>query len=277
MNRGESEIKMKHYYGKDENQFGELRIPNGDGPFPVIIIVHGGGWSKHVGLHVLDPVAEILTDNGYATWNIEYRRIGQEGGGWPGTFHDVSNAADYVKTLANTYPIDVDRVFTLGHSAGGHLALWIAGRHRLPLDSELATTKNPVQIKGVINLAGISDLRTMYTISSIASRRIKTGNSVFDFMQGSPSDIEDRYNEASPIALLPIGVKQLIIHGSLDTVVPIGLNVKYKETAEKLGDTVKFAQLPEAEHFLLTDTTSEVWQDVLKETLHFIEAVNKTI
>src|SRR5215470_13314808 len=122
-------------YGPNEFQFGELRLPKGEGRSPVAIVIHGGCWMSEYGLSYMGHLSAALTEAGVATWSVEYRRIGNKGGGWPGTFEDVSRAADHLRTLAKTYPLDLSRVIATGHSAGGHLALWLAARKLLPKDS----------------------------------------------------------------------------------------------------------------------------------------------
>src|SRR5947209_5684909 len=119
-------------YGPEYLQFGELYLPAGDGPFPVIPLIHGGYWRARYDLTLMDGLAEDLARRGYAAWNIEYRRVGDEGGGWPGTFLDVALATDYLRELAITYPLNLQKVVTMGHSAGGHLALWLVARSRIP-------------------------------------------------------------------------------------------------------------------------------------------------
>jgi acetyl esterase/lipase len=126
-------------YGPDPLHFGELRLPPGRGPHPVVIVVHGGCWFAEYDLHHLAAFSAALTKLGAATWSLEYRRIGNGGGAWPGTFQDVARGADYVRELAKKYPLDLKRVVIVGHSAGGQLALWLAARHRLPKESALYT------------------------------------------------------------------------------------------------------------------------------------------
>src|SRR5262245_51125921 len=119
-------------YGGDPLQFGDLRLPSGPGPYPVAVVIHGGCWFNLFGLEQMDAMSDTLTAAGVATWNIAYRRIGDPGGGFPNTLTDVGRAVDTVRELAPTYHLDLGRVITVGHSAGGHLALWVAARHRLP-------------------------------------------------------------------------------------------------------------------------------------------------
>src|SRR5215831_10892657 len=153
-------------YGTHQLQFGELRVPSRKGPYPVAIVVHGGCWvaklpnmdERAVGMENMRPVAAALTDAGIATWNIEYRRLGNDGGGWPGTFQDVARATDFVRTLARDYELDLARVIAVGHSAGGHLALWLAARGRLAPTSDLYV-KDPLRLTGVLDLDGPADLK----------------------------------------------------------------------------------------------------------------------
>jgi len=153
-------------YGADPLQFGELRVPSTPGPHPVAVVVHGGCWVAKLGnlapnavaLDNMRPLAAALTDAGVATWNIEYRRLGNEGGGWPGTFRDVGNAADFLRTLAPERRLDLTRVIAIGHSAGGHLAMWLAARPKLTNTSDLYVS-NPLRLAGVVDLDGPADLK----------------------------------------------------------------------------------------------------------------------
>src|SRR5438132_9320670 len=116
-------------YGPDRFQFGDLRLPSGSGPRPVAIVIHGGFWREKYDLEYIVPVCEALTAAGVVTWNLEYRRIGNAGGGWPGTFEDVAAGADHLHSLAHEFNLDLNRVIAIGHSAGGHLAFWLASRN----------------------------------------------------------------------------------------------------------------------------------------------------
>lgn len=150
-------------YGTDANQFGELRVPSGIGPHPVAILTHGGCWKAEYGsLRDLAPMADTLKAKGIATWNIEYRRLGQAGSGWPGTYRDIGRGVDYLRSIAVQNHLDLTRVIVVGHSAGGHLAMWVAARSRLP-KSSLIYVSDPLPIRGVIDLAGIVDYRGVHS------------------------------------------------------------------------------------------------------------------
>ncbi len=242
-------------YGPDDFQFGELRLPSGPGPYPLVVVVHGGFWRARYDLTHIEPVAAALTRAGYATWNIEYRRIGNPGGGWPGTFTDVALAVDSVRDLAPAHHVDSQRVIILGHSAGGHLALWAAGRHRVPSNSPLHRM-NALQPHGIVSLAGVTDLQDAWQLRL-------SGGVVRDFMGGTPDEIPDRYAAGSPIQLLPSGITQVLLHGTADQNVPCDLSRRYAERAQATGDHVTLTSLPGAGHFELVDPRSSEWSHVL--------------
>ena len=201
-------------YGPYPLHFGELRWPEGPGPHAVIVVIHGGCWrAENDGAHIA-PLSAVLTSLGYATWTVEYRRVGDDGGGWPGTFLDVGKGVDFLRTIAEQHPLDLSKVVLLGHSAGGHLAMWCAARHRLPATSELFTP-DPLPVRGVVSLAGISDLRAYSAGTGYCNE------SAVALMGGTPEEQPDRYDQASPLELLPSGVHQRILHGSLDAIVPV--------------------------------------------------------
>ncbi|WP_340372132.1 alpha/beta hydrolase [Peribacillus sp. FSL E2-0218] len=171
-------------YGDHPSQFGVLRMPGVSGLSPVVITIHGGFWQSKYGLEENDPLDEDLTRRGYATWNIEYRRVGEDGGGWTGTFIDVIDAVNHLPQLKERFPLDLSRVVILGHSAGGHLALWLASRINNVQTDEIGSTLL-VPIQSVISLAGVSDLRKMWDI-----HEEQGGVShVASFIGGSPHEV----------------------------------------------------------------------------------------
>jgi acetyl esterase/lipase len=241
-------------YGPDPLHIGDLRLPSGAGPHPLVVVVHGGFWRNRYDLEHIGHVCAALTARGLATWNIEYRRIGDPGGGWPGTFLDAGRATDYVRELAPRFNLDLDRTVTAGHSAGGHLALWLAARPRLDPASELATP-DPLRVRGAVSLAGVADLRAAYDLR--LSQRV-----VVELLDGSPDAVPARYASASPAELLPLGVPQVLIHGTSDGPVPFQISADYAARAASLGDQASLIPLEGAHHFELIDPGSREWPTV---------------
>ncbi|QSO50742.1 alpha/beta hydrolase [Alicyclobacillus curvatus] len=268
---------MRVAYGADASQFGDLRLPKGDGPFPVVVVIHGGFWYDRYDLSLMDDVSADLTRRGFATWNIEYRRVGDEGGGWPLTLLDTAEAVDYLTVLAGHHPLDLGKVITLGHSAGGHLALWVAARRRIAELGLAGSEKflgreddgsHPLQIHGAVSLAGVSDLQQMWQVR-------QENSPVVDFLGGTPSEVPERYAVASPDALLPLGLPQVLVHGTDDDRVPFDISDRYYQKAMELGDTVTLIELPGIEHFKVIQPNSEAWPTIaaaVEELFMTIEA-----
>ncbi|MFL5667303.1 MAG: alpha/beta hydrolase family protein [Ktedonobacteraceae bacterium] len=256
-NSGQSSVSQALHlpYGDDAMQFGNLYLPPGPGPHPVAIVIHGGFWRAPYSYTLMTGLAEDLAQHGIAAWNIEYRRVGDPQGGWPNTLLDVAMAADHLKRIASHYPLDLQRVITIGHSAGGHLALWLAARPRIPQDSIVTgsqTQHTPLAITGVISQAGVVDLEMAW--------RMNLGNgAAAELLGGSCSAVPERYSAASPAALLPLGVPQVLIHGTADDRVPFAMSQAYAAKAQAAGDTIQFITLPGADHFVLIDATSTAW------------------
>ena len=249
-------------YGADLLQFGDLRLPKSSGPHPVAVVIHGGCWLSEYNLDYVASLCAELTRVGVATWSLEYRRIGDPGGGWPGTFEDVAHGIDHLRTLADTYPLDLNRVVVLGHSAGGQLALLLAARRRLPRESPLYSA-NPLPIQGVVSLAGVTDMRyfAVKGLCAAAASRL---------LGGSPSEVPSRYRQTSPINGLPLAVPQRLIHGALDRIVPLALVRRYATAARKSGDDVKLPVLEEAGHFELIAPQSSAWSTVREAILSLL-------
>ncbi|UOQ43992.1 alpha/beta hydrolase [Halobacillus salinarum] len=266
----------KFFYGDNPSQFGELRLPDTKGPHPVAIVIHGGFWRQAFSLELTREIAEDLTKHGWATWNIEYRRVGQKEAGWPNTLLDTAKACDYLTHLTEEYQLDLEKVVTIGHSAGGQLALWLAGRTKLSSDSELAYTPNPLPVAGAISLAGVIDLESMYKVHQYRDETLSASpnNPTAELLSGSPEETPERYKEASPIALVPLNVPQLLVHGSLDVNVPVGISHNYYRACEEAGDPIKLIELSSAEHFMLTDTTSEAWKVIREEMELMLESLS---
>jgi acetyl esterase/lipase len=221
----------------------------------VVVVIHGGYWRALYDLAYMGHVGAALTAVGLATWNVEYRRLGNPGGGWPGTFQDLGAAVDHLRGLAQSYPLDLGRVVALGHSAGGHAALWLAGRARLPPGS-LLYRPDPLPLRAAVPLAPVADLRLGWELGLSAG--------VVDvLLEGSPIIVPDRYAAANPLALLPLGLPQILIHGTADTDVPILLSERYQARAAALGDPARLLALPGVDHFAPVDPRSAVWPEVL--------------
>ena len=245
-------------YGPEPLQFGELYLPNKKGPHPVVILIHGGYWRARYGLDLMTGLAQDLAARGIAAWNIEYRRVGDPGGGWPGTFLDVALAADYLRTTAPAYNLDLQRVISIGHSAGGHLALWLAGRPHIAQNSPLAVSIDPLALAGAISLAGVVDLE-------LAWRLHLSNDAVIDLLEGDFDAVPDRYIAASPAALLPLGIPQVLIHGTIDDSVPLQMSLEYLAKATAAHDAVRFIELEGVDHFALIDPQSEAWSITIDE------------
>lgn len=234
-------------YGASAAKFGELRLPDakrhGKGPYPVLVMIHGGCWLADYDYAYFTRLAAWVSEQGWATWNIEYRRLSDPGGGWPNTFMDVGEAADALYVIAKTDPVDLKQVYAAGHSAGGQLALWLASRGKLPNDSELARSE-PLKIRGVLGLAAITDLAS-YRVGPAES----CNASVDKLLDGTPQEQPRRYAETSPLARLPLGVPQVLVQGALDTIVPPAGAQAYVEAAVRAGDAASLVLLPEAGHF----------------------------
>jgi acetyl esterase/lipase len=247
------------YAGEAPEQFGDLRVPAGDGPFPVAVVVHGGWWRSTHGLSYTGHLCEALTSDGFATWNIEYRRIGNPGGGYPNTLHDVTAALGALREIARDYPLDLTRVVATGHSAGGHIAAWLAAK---PAHRELDIFGEPFPLIGAVPVAGVLDL-----VHTSAMRVTDTmGIPVHDFLGGTPDDVPECYAFASPTAWLPTGIPVIAIHGTDDDNVPIEISRRYVQRALAAGDRSKLIVLDGVDHFAPFDPSTKagaiVWDAV---------------
>jgi acetyl esterase/lipase len=240
-------------YGPDELRFGELRLPDGDGPFPVVMVIHGGCWLAEYDLGYLSSLAARLAGAGIATWSVEYRRVGDPGGGWPGTFADVGAAADALRGLAVDHPLDLDQAVVLGHSAGGHLALWLAARPGLDPADPLRGA-DPLRFRGVVSLAGITDLAAYSSPEGC-------GSAVPGLLGGDPVDHPGRLARSSPIAMPYSGLPEILIVGSRDPIVPRSQAEAYA-AARGPDAEVQLIEIRDAGHFELIDPTHGGWSEV---------------
>ncbi len=240
------------HYGEAPLQFGDLRLPPGDGPHPVAIFIHGGCWLAEYDITHSSKLTAALARAGIATWSLEYRRVGDEGGGWPGTFDDVGQGADYLRSIAARYNLDLNRVITSGHSAGGHLALWLASRAQR---ASAAGSDPAISIRGVLALAPAADLGYLYETEVC-------GHVIDELLGGSPQQVPERYLLGDPMQFSLSGVPQTLVIGSHDEFwAPPGLS--YYRTANARGDKVRKIDATESGHFEMIDPDSTTWPLVL--------------
>jgi acetyl esterase/lipase len=238
-------------YGSHHGQAGDLWMPtDAAGDVPVVVLIHGGFWRARYTKALMSRMAHAVVERGWAAWNIEYRRLGTlgGGGGWPQTFEDVALAVDHVASFSG---VDTARVVTCGHSAGGTLALWAAGRHRLPSGSPGSAPT--VAVSAAVALAGVVNLGAAVTAGVGAG-------AVTDLLGGPETEVPERYGLASPSALLPIGRPQLLIHGLSDSVVPPSMSERYVERALEAGDDARYVPLPGVGHREVITAHGAAWE-----------------
>ncbi len=244
------------WYGNDINQFGDVRLPEGAGPFPLVVVSHGGYWRSKYNLDHISYLCEELRQMGIATWSLEYRRIGNLGGGYPGTFSDIGQGVDFVTQLADKINkpaiFDLNKLVVMGHSAGGHLAVWAASRDKIATDNILYT-KQPLAIKNVISLAGLLDLQY--------AQEHKLSDSAVDelFAGYKPAPL---YPSTSPIDMLPIKANVHLVHGDEDTNVPFEISQRYLEKAQTQGMNTSLLTLKGAGHFDIIDPSSAYFIEI---------------
>lgn len=250
------------HYGPAEQQKAALFLPSGKGPHPVAVLIHGGCWlAKLPGPELMEPMAADLQHGGYAVWNIGYRRLGHDGGGYPGTFLDVAAAMDKLREVAPEYGLYLKRTVVIGHSAGGQLALWAAARARLPKTSVLYRP-DPLPVSGVVSLAGINDLEDYRANGPGLCGEPRT---VDRLVGTSTPNHPDLYGDTSPARLLPVGVPYAVISGEMDDIVPNGFASRFAAKARGAHDRVREIQIAGAGHFELIDPQSSAWQQILPE------------
>jgi acetyl esterase/lipase len=244
-------------YGPGPDHLVDVRLPAGDRPGPLVLVIHGGFWMAEFDRAHAGPQSAGLAAAGYVVATVEYRRVGQAGGGWPGTFDDVAALTDVVPRLvadAVGARVDVARTVLVGHSAGGHLAAWAAMRHRLPADSPW---HRPVPLDaGVVGLAPVVDLARAH---ELGLGEHATGL----LLEGSPQQRPARYALTSPSVLLPAGARQVLVHGTRDQQVPVGMSRQYAARGRALGDPVTLRVLEGLGHYELIDPRSAAWPTVL--------------
>ena len=246
-------------YGEAPSQYVELFEPAGSGSHPVVILVHGGCWLKeYAGITQMRDIAGALAAQGIAVWSVEYRRVDEEGGGYPGTYLDVAAALELLRARAGELRLDLGRMVAVGHSAGGHLVQWLAGRARIPPASPLFAAQ-PYRIRQVVALGSISDLRRRQD----SHKRI-CGVEVLK-LTGQPSSARtDVYADTSPVELTPNGSHTLLINGALDSVSPPASAADFARVATQAGDAVETLVIPDASHYDEVSSASAAWPPILR-------------
>ena len=246
-------IARLYSYGSHRDQLGELTVPSdGAAPWPVAVLIHGGFWRARYSRRLEDPLVGDLAGRGWAVWNLEYRRLGwRSRGGWPQTFDDVAAGIDRLGALDE--PLDLARVVAVGHSAGGHLAFWAAARRGLAAGAPGSEPR--VRVAAAVAQAGVVDLRE-------AARLRLSRDVVRTLLGGPPGKVPKRYDAASPIEQLPLGLPQLLVHGEADDVVPISIARGYAERAAGTGDPCRLVALAGVGHMEHLDPSSTAWRAV---------------
>jgi acetyl esterase/lipase len=246
---------MIQTYGPDPDQYAELRRPSGD-PLGVAVVIHGGFWRAAYDASLGRELAGDLTERGWTTYNVEYRRVGA-GGGWPTTLQDVADAIDQLCEL----DLDLSRVVAIGHSAGGHLAAWAAGRPRLPTAAPGSSPR--VLLTGVVAQAGVLDLRT-------GAAQGVGGTAIPDLLGGRPEDVPERYEWADPIAAVPLAVPVLCVHSRSDDSVPFAQSEAYVAAARRAGGDAELVEF-EGDHMAHVEPGSTAWQAVIGSLRRFLD------
>lgn len=251
-------------YGPSKSQYADLFLPkNAKGPIPVVILVHGGCWSAMVPAETTSANAADLARGGVAVWNIEYRRIGEPGGGYPGMYEDVGAAFDKLRDLAAANKLDLSRITVVGHSAGGHLGLWGAARAKLPAGHKLRGT-DPLPVRAAINLGGAPDIEHAAELLPIACGP----DTKLDAIIGAKSaDRPDPFADTSVNKLLPLGIRTRSIMGEFDDIIPPYIGLWWQRLSTRKGDDVDTTVIKGAGHFDLVAVSEPEWQQVRTLTL----------
>ena len=241
-------------YGSDPNQFLDLRLPSSKerakSPYPLIVNIHGGFWRAKYNLDHAGHLCAALAGKGLATANLEYRRVGNEGGGWPGSFADIRAAYSFLVQNAHKHNLDSRNIVLMGHSAGGQLALCLAAHEP--------------GINRVVSLAGVVDLQRAFHLHL-------SNDAVVEFLHGTPSEVPDHYREADPTEFSIPQVRQWLIHGSTDEIVPRDFSRDYvsgkQKRSGKDNEDAHLLEISGAGHFDLIDPRSQAWKRVEETVL----------
>ena len=236
-------------YGADPNQFLEVRLPPTPGPHSVVLNIHGGYWRAKYDLAYAGHLCHALRGAGAATFNNEYRRVGDPGGGWPGTFEDIRSAYRFLRQEQSRFHLDLDRLVVVGHSAGGQLALCLAAHE--------------TSLRSVISLAGVVDLKQAYALHL-------SHDAVAEFLGGKPDQVPEHYREADPMALSIPQARQWLFHGSEDDTVPPEFSRTYFAQKKKAGESVQLLEIQHVGHFELIDPAADAFKNVKNTVLSAI-------
>jgi acetyl esterase/lipase len=296
-------------YGPHKSQLVELFLPakRGEGPAPVVLMVHGGCFLAELpGRELMRAAAGAFTAKGWAVWSIGYRRVDEEGGGYPGTFQDTAAAIDLLRDHAEEHRLDLQRVAAFGHSAGGVLALWAAGRRNISPASALHSA-DPLPLRGVVSVGGFGDLRTFAptiaiacgakTLPSLLRERASAAGLVLRILGGpvcgfacriggapdavaeeGEGDISpglparaDPFADTSPAALLPTRVPVVMLHGVYDHVAFPAVGLFHAQTARRAGDRVELYVAPNAGHFEVIAPGHRAFEQALGALERFLQ------
>ncbi len=259
------------HYGSNEYQFGDLWLPaKSNTPAPVIVFLHGGWWKSEYDLGYAGYLCDALRHAGIAVWSLEYRRVGSSGGGWPTTFQDVASGFEYLKEFAKKFPLDLSHVFTMGHSAGGHLAFWLAGRFHIDPHSPVAQPAPGISVKGAIALAGAVGLELTIRFSHGVFSHDR--REVIELMGGAPDEVPDRYRNGDPASLLPLVALQLLIQGTSDDQIPPQLPDAWAKLAQSRESHATVRMISGADHFDIVDPESKAWPEVMQAIRSMVRA-----
>ncbi len=235
----------RHRYGEHPRQVADLHRPTGPGPHPVVVVLHGGYWQAPYTKLIMRPLCADLVQRGFAAYNVGYRRLGRDGGGWPHTFEDVAAAIDQLaEPELLSHGLDLTRVTLVGHSAGGQLALWAAGRHELPPGAPGAAPR--VTAQRVLAMAAVLDL-------------VAAGKPARQLLGGTPDDVPERWRQADPMRRIPLGMPVGLAHGREDRTVSIERSREYAAAARSHGADVTLTERP-GSHRDPIDPVSAVWK-----------------
>jgi acetyl esterase/lipase len=254
-------------YGDQAMQRVDVWLPAGKGPHPTVLMVHGGCWQTEIAdRRIMNWIADDLRKRGIAVWNIDYRGVDREGGGYPGTFLDAAAAADSLRQHAARFNLDPSPLVAVGHSAGGHLALWLAARRPrtddplIPRGSPLVAP-DPIRIDTVVSLGGLPDLELAATAPGSGC-----GTEVIEKLVG-PATLSSRhvFADTSVPRLAPLDVRQVLINGRQDRIIPTEYAYDYQRRMRAAGDTVELRMLDRTGHVELIAPETEAWAAAIAE------------